>query len=57
MGKYLKKSNMQKMNIANSYKPVTLYSLDVILAVGYRANSSKTISFRRWYNSIFKSSR
>lgn len=29
------KSNMQKMHIANSNKPVTFYSLDVILAVGF----------------------
>lgn len=32
------KSNVQKMHIANSDKPVSLYSLDIILAVGYRAN-------------------
>lgn len=30
------KSNMQKVHIANSNKPITLYSLDIILAVGYR---------------------
>lgn len=29
------KSNMQKMHIANSDKPVSFYSLDIILAVGY----------------------
>lgn len=33
------KSNMQKMHIANSDKPVSFYSLDVILAVWYRTNS------------------
>src|SRR3989344_1973993 len=42
------KGNMQKMHIANSDKPVKLYSLDVILAIGYRANSKITIDFRRW---------
>jgi hypothetical protein len=42
------KSNMQKMHIANSDKPTTLYSLDIILAVGYRTNSSKAIKFRQW---------
>ncbi|MDP2820979.1 MAG: hypothetical protein Q8O39_02155 [bacterium] len=31
-----KKSNVQKMHIPNSDKPVEFYSLDVILAVGYR---------------------
>ncbi|MFA5427961.1 MAG: hypothetical protein WC279_07115, partial [Sulfurimonas sp.] len=30
------KSNMQKMHIANSDKPVSFYSLDIVLAVGYR---------------------
>ena len=33
------------MHIANSDKPVALYSLDVILAVGYRANSKLPLSF------------
>ncbi len=42
------KSNMQKMHIANADRPVTFYSLDVILAVGYRTNSSKAIAFRQW---------
>jgi len=31
-----KKSNMQNMHIANSDKPVIFYSLDIILAVGYK---------------------
>jgi len=39
---------MQKMHIANSDKPVVFYSLDVILAVGYRANSARAITFRQW---------
>lgn len=30
------KSNVQKMHIANSDKPVKVYSLDVITSVGYR---------------------
>ena len=42
------KSNMQKMHIANSDKPVTFYSLDVLLGVGYRANSKVAIEFRKW---------
>jgi prophage antirepressor-like protein len=48
------KSNMQKMHIANSDKPVSFYSLDIILAVGYRTNSSKAIKFRQWATSILK---
>lgn len=42
------KSNMQKMHIPNSDKPVVFYSLDVILAVGYRTNSKVAIEFRKW---------
>ena len=42
------KSNMQKRHIANSDKPVAFYSLDVILAVGYRTNSKTAIEFRKW---------
>lgn len=34
------KSNVQKIHIANSDKPVKFYSLDIVLAVGYRTNSS-----------------
>ncbi len=49
-----KKSNMQKMHIANSDKPVNLYSLDVVLAVGYRTNSAKAIRFRQWATTILK---
>jgi hypothetical protein len=49
-----KKSNMQKMHIANSDKPVNFYSLDIILAVGYRTNSSKAIKFRQWATKILK---
>ena len=49
-----KKSNVQKMHIANSDKPVEFYSLDVILAVGYRTNSSQAIYFRKWATKILK---
>ncbi|RXZ50014.1 virulence protein RhuM/Fic/DOC family protein [Agromyces binzhouensis] len=47
-------SNMQKVHIASSDRPVTLYSLDVILAVGYRANSGRAITFRRWASGVLK---
>ncbi len=48
------KSNVQKMHIANSDKPTAFYSLDLILAVGYRANSSRAILFRRWATGILR---
>lgn len=33
-GELVKESNMQKMHIAGSDKPVTFYNLDVIISVG-----------------------
>lgn len=33
---------------------VAFYSLDVILAVGYRVNSQRGIAFRKWANTILK---
>jgi hypothetical protein len=47
-------SNLQKMQIAGSTKPIAIYSLDVILAVGYRVSSKEGIIFRRWANGILK---
>ena len=47
-------SNVQKMHIANSDKPVKFYSLDIVLAVGYRTNSAKAIKFRQWATTILK---
>ncbi len=41
------KRNVQILHIANSDKPVKFYSMDVILAVGYRTKSSVAIKFRQ----------
>jgi len=43
-----KESNMQKMHIANSDKPVLFYNLDVIISVGYRVKSQRGTQFRQW---------
>ncbi|MDD3436189.1 MAG: virulence RhuM family protein [Candidatus Gastranaerophilales bacterium] len=48
------KSNVQKMHIANSDKPVEYFSLDIILAVGYRTNSAIAIKFRQWATQTLK---
>ncbi len=42
------KSNMQKMHIPNSDKPVSYYNLDVIISVGYRVKSKQGTQFRQW---------
>jgi prophage maintenance system killer protein len=48
------KSNVQKMHIAFSDKPVTFYNLDIIISVGYRVKSKRGTQFRIWANKILK---
>ena len=48
------KSNVNFVHIANSDKPVAFYSLDVILAVGFRVRSPRGTQFRQWANSTLK---
>lgn len=45
-------SNLQNMQIAFSDKPVVFYSLDVVIAVGYRVKSSRGTQFRQWATQI-----
>lgn len=47
-------SNVQNMHIAHSDKPVRLYSLEVVLAVGYRVRSERGTQFRRWATTVLK---
>ena len=44
----LDESNLQKAQIASSTKPITLYSLDMVISVGYRVSSAQATLFRRW---------
>ena len=53
-GEWEEKSNVQKMHIANSDKPVSLYSLDVIISIGYRVKSQNGVIFRKWANKVLK---
>lgn len=46
-GEVEQESNVQNLHIANSDKPVTYYSLDVIISVGYRVKSLRCTQFRR----------
>jgi hypothetical protein len=51
-GELDEKSNGQKMPIPNSDKPVAFYTLDVILAVGYRVKSPRGTQFRQWATTV-----
>jgi len=49
-------NSMQNLhrNTSGPGRPETYYSLDVILAVGYRTNSGRAIQFRRWASGVLK---
>ena len=47
-------SNLQKMQIPFSDKPITIYNLNIILSVGYRVKSIRGNLFRQWANKILK---
>ena len=51
-GELTEESNMQKMHIAGSDRPVTIYSLDMVISVGYRVSSAQATLFRRWATGI-----
>jgi hypothetical protein len=53
-GELERESNMQKMHIANSDKPIELYNLDVIISVGYRVKSQQGTRFRQWATRILR---
>ena len=53
-GELDRESNVQKMHIANSDRPVQFYSLDVIISVGYRVKSQRGVEFRKWANKVLK---
>lgn len=53
-GELDEKSNVEKIDIANSDKPVKIYNLNVIIAVGYRVSSKKATQFRIWATKILK---
>ena len=53
-GELERESNTQKMRVDGVKQSVAFYSLDVILAVGYRVNSKRGIAFRKWANNVLK---
>lgn len=54
-GELEKESNMQILhNTLSKYKPTQVYSLDVIISVGYRVKSKRGTQFRIWANKVLK---
>ena len=53
-GELERESNMQKMHIAQSDKPVAFYSLDAVISVGYRVKSQRGVQFRQWATKLLK---
>jgi len=48
-------SNMHFLhNTLSKYKPTAIYSLDVIISVGYRVKSQRGVDFRKWANRVLK---
>lgn len=50
----VKEGNLHFMQIASSARPVAIYSLDVIISVGYRVKSQRGVEFRRWATDVLK---
>ena len=48
------KSNVHFLHIPFSDRPTVLYSLDVIISVGYRVKSQRGVVFRRWATSVLR---
>ena len=53
-GELEEKSNVQKMHIPSSDKPVVFYNLDMIISVGYRVNSKRGTQFRQWATRVLR---
>ena len=53
-GELEENNTVEKIDIDNSKKPVKIYNLDMIIAVGYRVNSKKATNFRIWATKVLK---
>ena len=53
-GELDEESNVHFLHIPFSDRPVKIYSLDVIISVGYRVKSQRGTQFRRWANQVLK---
>ena len=48
------RNNVQILHINQRGRPLTLYSLDVIISVGYRVKSLRGTQFRRWATNVLR---
>jgi hypothetical protein len=48
------KSNVHFLHIPSSDKPIKLYSLNIVISVGYRVKSLRGTQFRIWATKILK---
>ena len=54
-GELEEESNMHFLhNTQYKYRPTKVYSLDVIISVGYRVKSKRGTAFRQWANKVLK---
>jgi hypothetical protein len=53
-GELDEKSNVQKMHIPGSDRPVSFFNLDVTISVGYRVNSKRGTQFRIWATRVLR---
>ena len=53
-GELERKSNVQKMHIPGSDRPVHFYNLDVVISIGYRVNSKRATEFRIWATAMLR---
>ncbi len=51
-GELDKRSNVRKMHLPHSDKPILFYNLDVAISVGYRVNSKRGTHFRIWATNV-----
>ena len=51
-GELDEETSLQKVQTSSLGRPSTLYSLDMVISVGYRANSNQATMFRRWATAV-----
>ena len=53
-GELTENNTVGKADVDHSKKPVKIYNLDMIIAVGYRVNSKKATNFRIWATKVLR---